>query len=235
MSTSNQQGGASSGARWAWLPVLGISAALSFVFWANSTRPQLEWYEHPQLSRQQEAGAQVQVGADDKSKLQVVALASRPVATEPSLSVEPAPAQRPSEPETATTVVVSAPASAPAATSQDNAIAEAVASLTLDPEAVKRGKRGYMSCIACHGKTGSGVKGVGKDLLHSEFVARSSDEDLLAFIKTGRSSDDPANTTGIAMPPKGGNPALKDNQIQDIVTYIRSLQQAAYTNANATP
>jgi hypothetical protein len=29
------------------------------------------------------------------------------------------------------------------------------------------------------------------------------------------------------MPPKGGNPALKDEQIHDIVAYIRSLRQSA--------
>jgi disulfide bond formation protein DsbB len=36
---------------------------------------------------------------------------------------------------------------------------------------------------------------------------------------------DPLNTTGIAMPPKGGNPALTDGQIVDIVAYLRSIQK----------
>jgi disulfide bond formation protein DsbB len=47
---------------------------------------------------------------------------------------------------------------------------------------------------------------------------------MLTFIKTGRPSGDPLNTTGVDMPPKGGNPALSDEQILDIVAYIRTLQ-----------
>ena len=52
-----------------------------------------------------------------------------------------------------------------------------------------------------------------------------SDEQLLAFIKTGRPTSDPANTTGVDMPPKGGNPALTDAQIVDIIAFIRTLHQ----------
>ena len=33
--------------------------------------------------------------------------------------------------------------------------------------------------------------------------------------------------TKIGMPPKGGNPALKDEQIGEIVAYLRSLRQSA--------
>jgi disulfide bond formation protein DsbB len=32
------------------------------------------------------------------------------------------------------------------------------------------------------------------------------------------------NTTGIAMPPKGGNPLVTDEQLQIIVAYLRSLR-----------
>src|SRR5690606_31984637 len=35
---------------------------------------------------------------------------------------------------------------------------------------------------------------------------------------------DPANTTGMLMPPRGGNPDLTDTQVADIVTYLRGLQ-----------
>ena len=48
---------------------------------------------------------------------------------------------------------------------------------------------------------------------------------LVAFVKQGRSTDDPANTTGVAMPPKGGNPALQEAQIRGIVAYLRSLHK----------
>jgi disulfide bond formation protein DsbB len=32
------------------------------------------------------------------------------------------------------------------------------------------------------------------------------------------------NTTGIAMPPKGGNAALTTKDIQDVVAYVRALK-----------
>jgi disulfide bond formation protein DsbB len=60
---------------------------------------------------------------------------------------------------------------------------------------------------------------------HSEFIAGFSDEALIAFIKQGRPISDPLNTTGVDMPPKGGNPILSDAQLLDIVAFIRSIQQ----------
>ena len=57
----------------------------------------------------------------------------------------------------------------------------------------------------------------------SEFCRTQTDDQLVAFIKVGRGADDPANTTKIAMPPKGGNPALKDEDLRAIVTYVRGL------------
>jgi disulfide bond formation protein DsbB len=106
--------------------------------------------------------------------------------------------------------------------------AEITNHLALDPAVVARGKKVFSSCVACHAKDGKGVKGAGKDLLHSQFVATSSDAQLLDFIKKGRAVNDPANTTGIQMPPKGGNPALNDAKINDVIVYLRSLQQQAH-------
>ncbi|HQY87024.1 MAG TPA: c-type cytochrome, partial [Tepidisphaeraceae bacterium] len=100
---------------------------------------------------------------------------------------------------------------------------------TFNSESALRGKRVYMNCIACHGKDGAGLKNLGADLLHSKFVSTSSDEALLAFIKTGRVASDPASILKLNMPAKGGNPALKDNQIQDVIAYVRSLQAEAGT------
>lgn len=79
------------------------------------------------------------------------------------------------------------------------------------------------TCAACHGPTGEGVQGLGKDMTKSEFIAGLSDEELIAFVKEGRRIGDPLNTTGVDMPPKGGNPALNDEQLVDIVAYIRSI------------
>ena len=81
------------------------------------------------------------------------------------------------------------------------------------------------NCGACHGPTGEGLPALGKPLTTSEFVSGLSDEELLSFIKAGRLPDDPLNTTGVAMPPKGGNPALTDEQLRNIIAYIRSIHQ----------
>ena len=62
-------------------------------------------------------------------------------------------------------------------------------------------------------------------LTTSEFLSTSSQAELLAFVKQGRPVGHPDNTTGIDMPPKGGNPALTDEQIVDIIAYLRTLEQ----------
>jgi disulfide bond formation protein DsbB len=72
---------------------------------------------------------------------------------------------------------------------------------------------------------GEGMPNLGKDMTTSAFIKQQSDEVLIAFIKQGRLPSDPANTTGVAMPPKGGNPALQDAQLHAIVVYIRTLMQ----------
>ena len=81
------------------------------------------------------------------------------------------------------------------------------------------------TCAPCHGPAGEGVTGLGKDMTTSEFIAGKSDAELVEFIKIGREITDPLNTTGVPMPAKGGNPALTDDDLQDIVSYIRTLQK----------
>ena len=79
------------------------------------------------------------------------------------------------------------------------------------------------TCAACHGPEGKGVQGLGKDMTTSTFIAEKSDEEMLAFVKTGRPISDPLNTTKVDMPPKGGNPALTDDQLKDIIAFIRAI------------
>ena len=74
-------------------------------------------------------------------------------------------------------------------------------------------------------QTGVGVEGLGKPFTTSEFLLTVSDQELLDFIKTGRPISHPDNTTGVDMPPKGGNPALTDEQLTDIIAYIRTLHE----------
>ncbi len=81
------------------------------------------------------------------------------------------------------------------------------------------------TCSACHGPAGEGVTGLGKDMTTSTFIKGLSDAELVEFIKKGRPVSDPANTTQVDMPPKGGNPALSDQDLADIVAYIRTLQK----------
>jgi disulfide bond formation protein DsbB len=80
------------------------------------------------------------------------------------------------------------------------------------------------ACSACHGPNGEGVTGLGKPWVGSTFIQDSSDAELLAFVKKGRPASDPANTTGIDMPPKGGNPALTDDDLNNIIAFMRTLQ-----------
>lgn len=80
------------------------------------------------------------------------------------------------------------------------------------------------TCAACHGADANGIDGLGKDLHSNEFVAGLSDAELVAFIKEGRLADHPDNDTGVAMPPKGGNPSLSDDDLLDIIAYLRTLE-----------
>jgi disulfide bond formation protein DsbB len=79
------------------------------------------------------------------------------------------------------------------------------------------------TCIACHGIDAKGMPNLGKDLTISDFLKNTSDADLVAFVTQGRPPGDPANTTGVDMPPKGGNPALTEQDIKDIISYLRTL------------
>lgn len=100
------------------------------------------------------------------------------------------------------------------------------ASAPLKPGDATAGKVVFdQTCIACHGPDAKGVKGLGKDLVESTFAKGQSDTELLAFVQKGRDPSDPANTTHIAMPPRGGNPSITDQQIADVIAYIRTLQK----------
>ena len=80
------------------------------------------------------------------------------------------------------------------------------------------------TCSVCHGAGGEGIEGLGKSLINNVFVASLSDEELLAFLNEGRPPSDPDNTTGIAMPPKGGNVSLTDDDLNDVIAFLRTLQ-----------
>lgn len=79
------------------------------------------------------------------------------------------------------------------------------------------------TCIVCHGAGGVGIEGLGKPLTTSTFIAELTDDELLSFLIVGRSDTDPLNTTGIAMPARGGNTDLTDADLLDVVAYLRTI------------
>jgi mono/diheme cytochrome c family protein len=87
------------------------------------------------------------------------------------------------------------------------------------------GKDVFMgTCVKCHGENATGIEGSGPDLTGSQFIRDRTDAELVAYIKTGREMNDPLNKTGIAMPPYGANPALTDQDLANVVAYLRELQ-----------
>ena len=141
-------------------------------------------------------------------------------ATEVSLPTEtPIPTVEP------TTVPTDVPTLEPTAVEEVQAESAVSSESDYDPSVVAHGSTLFVSCGACHGADGAGITGLGKSLIESEFIDGLSDDELVAFIKTGRPVWDATNTTGVDMPPRGGNPSLTDEDIFAVVTYIRSLSE----------
>ena len=111
----------------------------------------------------------------------------------------------------------------------DNEVAEPTATIVEEVEEVPEvgalsGSEIYAGlCVACHGSDAKGITGLGKDLTTSEFLASRTDAEMVEFIIEGRAADHPDNTTGVAMPPRGGNPSLTDEDLAAVITYLRSL------------
>lgn len=88
------------------------------------------------------------------------------------------------------------------------------------------GKEAYSkTCVSCHGPDAKGMPNLGKDLTTSEFVKSKTDVELVEFLKVGRPASDPLNTQGVDMPPKGGNPALTETDLKNIVSFIRTINK----------
>ncbi len=99
----------------------------------------------------------------------------------------------------------------------------AVAPSAAAGDASKGKKLWDATCRSCHGAIGEGIPGQGTVLNTSEFVSGHDDTELLAFIKVGRAANAPDSILQLQMPPKGGNPMLKDPAILDIIAYLRTL------------
>jgi len=82
------------------------------------------------------------------------------------------------------------------------------------------------TCAVCHGPTGDGVRLLGKPVRNSAFVQAQSDAELFRLIAEGRRVDDPLNTSGALMPPRGAV-SLDDEKIHSVVAHLREMQDPA--------
>ncbi len=105
-------------------------------------------------------------------------------------------------------------------------------------EYVPSASRGRMvfagTCSSCHGPDGAGLPNQGADLHEGGFVASKTDKELLTFLKLGRQSWDADSKMKLQMPPRGGNPVLTDEHLQDVVVYLRDLVKDDATATNGT-
>lgn len=129
---------------------------------------------------------------------------------------------------------VGAVAAAPAIVAP-TAVAPVVAAPVVAAGDVQKGRAVWDStCRTCHGTNGEGLPGSGKAIQGSTFVAQQTDAQLLKFLKVGRSPSDPLNTTGSQMPPKGGNPLLKDPDLVNVIAFVRTMGGASAAPTDAT-
>ena len=78
------------------------------------------------------------------------------------------------------------------------------------------------TCIACHGSDGSGnIPGV-PDLTGRKGLLSQADAVLLKRMKNGFQSPGSA----MAMPPRGGDPALTDADLKSVLKYMRKEFQS---------
>jgi cytochrome c oxidase cbb3-type subunit III len=99
------------------------------------------------------------------------------------------------------------------------------AALSAHAADVEQGKKLYgQFCATCHGQSGKG-DGPGaaalnpkpRDHTDKEYMSKMSDDDLMKVIKNGGASVGKSPL----MPPWGAS--LKDDQIKDIIAYVRTL------------
>jgi len=127
----------------------------------------------------------------------------------------------------------------PAATGPVPAAATTTATTTpaaavKDSPDAEYGRQMYLAtCATCHGTGGQGMPHQGVSLRDSKFVATAKDDTLLEFLQKGRPAGDPQNHSGVAMPPRGGNTALSDAHLRDVIAYLRTVQKDGAAAASA--
>ena len=106
----------------------------------------------------------------------------------------------------------------------------AMASEEFRLEAVHRGAELYTDhCASCHGDEGQGITNVGSVLNSRTFLEMYDDQAISAATRDGR-----PNTLMTAYAQEKGGP-LRDNQIEDLVAFIRNWEETAPMLPTATP
>jgi len=100
--------------------------------------------------------------------------------------------------------------------------AAALAALATEPRVAvagaATGESTYQSsCVACHGADGAGVLPGVPDLTSTDGPLALADAVLVKRIAEGFQSPG----SPMAMPPRGGNPGLSDEDIKAVVRYMR--------------
>lgn len=108
--------------------------------------------------------------------------------------------------------------------------------LALAPVLATDGAQLYVqSCLACHGSDGVGVMPGVRDLTDPGGPLSKADDALFRSIRDGVQSMEGA----VAMPARGGNPALRDSDIYLLIDYLRrnfgSDEHAALTPPGEKP
>ena len=108
--------------------------------------------------------------------------------------------------------------------------------LALAPVLATDGAQLYVqSCLACHGSDGVGVMPGVRDLTDPGGPLSKADDALFRSIRDGVQSVEGA----VAMPARGGNPALRDSDIYLLIDYLRrnfgSDEHAALTPPGEKP
>ena len=87
------------------------------------------------------------------------------------------------------------------------------------PASQLTGKEIYQqTCVACHSKDGSGAFAGVPDFTDPAGRLSKSDEELLRNVRNGFQSPG----SPMAMPPRGGNSALTDGDLRNVIQYLRS-------------
>lgn len=95
-----------------------------------------------------------------------------------------------------------------------------------DAASLSRGQTVYMQvCFACHQPTGLGLPGMFPPLASSDWVAATKPDRLIRMVLHGFTgpitlNGKPFSSPAPLMPPQGA--ALSDQQIADVLTYVRS-------------